>query len=287
MKHFSRIAVFMGCLIAPIMAHAQTRSIESSINAGQLSSTSPKTIQGMLFNVTISDDNPFAMKTPPENSLVYQGMTFTSSTYNAMTNDSYFIKLSGAIHNHLLFDGGPDDWNISGNGYWLPASGPMTGLDSGNLRQLSSEWDVVRNGGTQRTMLWTERDGSTHFGVDSYFGTGAEPKQGTQLHQVGAGAKQHASIVWDLKNLPNSIGLCGGDGSCALVADGTGVYTSLIHTNTMQYDPTKTTALPEGVADGSSMWCSDCVKNNITGVLVYYHAKERVWTDADNQVIKK
>lgn len=287
MKRVLSLCAVVISVALPLIASAQSHDVKSTVNITQLSTDTPTTLIGAKYGIAVSEAGVAEQRTPPPSSILYQGITVTGSTFNALTNDSYFVSLSGSVHNHLLLDGDPDDWNISGNGYWLPSSGPMVGLDGGNARQLSTEWDMVLNGVTQRTMLWTEQDGSTHFGVDSYSGLGAEPKQGTQLHQVGAGPKQHASLIWDIKNLPNSLGLCGGDGKCRLVTDDTGVYVTMLHTTTLQYDPTKTTTLPKGVPDGTSMWCADCVKNAITGVVVYYHAKERVWTDADNQIVKK
>jgi len=44
--------------------------------------------------------------------------------------------------------------------------------------------------------------------------------------------------------------------------------------------------LPTGLPDGSNVWCSDCVLNNIKGEEVYWHISASKWTDSQNQDVK-
>ena len=340
MKYFPALLI-AAMAIAPLStASASGRDMTTDVNMKTLSSGSPKTVEGLEMGVTISSDNPSAMQQPAPRSLVYKGITFHTEAYNALTNDSYLMKLGGTIHNHLIFDGSADDWDVSGDGFWLPSSGPLNTLDTSRTKQLSAEWDTVVGGNTQRVMLWSEKNKTTHLGLSTYVGTGVEPTQGNELLNVGPGHKRMAELQWGGKDGDGSLSLCTGGmcyatllpngyfriaGSVMAKADipddGTLFFGSLegSHQAAMMRDTSipgvatikfadiedssgktganvevgaitiqhhKKSDLPKTLPDGSSVWCDDCTLNDISGVVVYWHATKAVWTDATNTPVK-
>lgn len=216
---------FLGALLVAALfstsGMAQGRDLTTDVNLHKLSATHPITTDGLTMGVTVSSDNPSAMEQPPARSLTYRGITFSTSAYDALTDDSYLLKLGGSIHNHLIFDGAATDWDVAGDGFWLPGSGPLHSLDTTRTKQLSAEWDTVVGGNTQRMMLWTEKNKTTHLGVSTYVGTGAEPDQGDNLLLTGSGHKRQAELQWGGQKGDGSLSLCTG-GACyvALLPNG-------------------------------------------------------------------
>lgn len=221
MKKRNILGVALALIVLPFVSHAEGRDLTTDVNMHKLSATHPITTDGLTMGVTVSSNNPSAMEQPPAHSLTYQGITFSTSAYDALTNDSYLLKLGGSIHNHLIFDGASTDWDVAGDGFWLPGSGPLHSLDTTRTKQLSAEWDTVVGGNTQRMILWTEKNKTTHLGVSTYIGTGAEPDQGDNLLLTGSGHKRQAELQWGGQKGDGSLSLCTG-GACyvALLPNG-------------------------------------------------------------------
>lgn len=170
---------------------------------------------------------------PPDHSLKYGGITFNAGEYpNALTQDSFEIMFGGVMHNHIIFDGGPSDWNIAGDNFWLPA-GALQGLNS-NRQQLSAEWDQpVGNASTVRTALWYEagnggvdsgwKQAVVHLGV-LYRDKAApqEPPQSGDITATPSPSTKLGDVEFDQGGNFGAVSLCGYGTNCGLRVNGDG-----------------------------------------------------------------
>lgn len=129
------------------------------------------------------------------------------------------------MHNHIIFDGGPDDWNIGGDNFYT-AAGMHTGIQFNHNTQLAAEWDFPIYGDTARFMIWGENAGGTipgysqgnfHLGLSAYQGAPVEPVQNGDLFStVGTKPVRLGDIQFGNQARVGSVSLCGSGVNCGI-----------------------------------------------------------------------
>lgn len=196
---------------------AATDSTQSFIH-----SISPLEIDLNMYSATGKTSSP------PDHSLYYGGMAFSIHNFpNALTSDSFEMMLGGDIHNHIIFDGAPGNWNMSGDGFFLP-SGPVYGVSGSHIQQLSAEWDQLIDGqDTLRTALWYEignsgsgntgwKRGVVHLGALYTNGSLQEPPASGDITATKNLTVKLGDLEFNHGDRYGSVSLCGSSVNCGL-----------------------------------------------------------------------
>ncbi|MXV44404.1 hypothetical protein GS501_04995 [Saccharibacter sp. 17.LH.SD] len=167
--------------------------------------------------------NPGSIK---PHSIFYSGINMNAGNQpDRLTDASHELFLGGVIKHHLMLNGGPGNWDIDGDGVYVPVAG-ASGINPSTVGQTSQEWDQpVRGLNTMRTVLWDEFIGSSdprNWGWKEavvHFGTTVDGP--AQVTGQPGGSKQ-ADLEWNYAGQYGGLSICGYAHNCGLTVHGDG-----------------------------------------------------------------